>query len=175
MKSTNLVAWQKKALELDRAPSLLAGEGHSAGAPPFTRLQRLLMVASSLLYLSCAHAWQRYSFVWLARCFVLVSALSVGADSGTDVLPESVMRPLRVADRTVGTTGLLSSVLANSTSPLNTLLSVSAVLTSLLFLAKGRRVARADPRARWRYLGWHASWHAYGAAVLVATTVCAQS
>ena len=85
------------------------------------------------------------------------------------------MRPLRMVDRTVGTVGVLSSVIFNATSPTNGLLALSAVLSALCLLAKGRRVARADPKARWTYLAWHGSWHAYGAAVLVAVTWKARS
>ena len=132
------------------------------------------MAGSSLLYLACAHTWWRFKFVGLSRCFCLVSILSLGADAGGGILSEATMRPLRMVDRTVGTAGLVSSVVYNSTSPLNALLAILAVLTSLCFLATGRRVARADPQQRWRYLGWHAGWHAYGAAALVAVTCRAQ-
>ena len=52
--------------------------------------------------------------------------------------------------------------------------AVAAVASSLVFLAKGRQVAMAAPKSRWRYLAWHAGWHVYGAAVLVAVTWRAQ-
>ena len=102
--------------------------------------------------------------------------LSVGADSlGGGLLPEGVMRPLRMADRTVGTVGLISSVVCNASSPTNTALALGAVATSLCILAKGRAVARAEPAARWKYLCVHGTWHAYGAAVVVAVTWRAQT
>ena len=84
------------------------------------------------------------------------------------------MVPLRMADRTAGTIGLLSSVVCNSTSPTNATLTLAAVLTSLCFLAKGRAVAKAEPASRWKYLAFHGTWHAYGAAALVAVTFRAQ-
>jgi hypothetical protein len=159
----------------DQRCSQLSGAGHAVGAPPFTPPQRALMAASSLLYLCCAATWQHYGHSWLGGCFCLVSILSVGADAGGGVLPESVMLPLRMADRIVGTVGLLSSVACNSNSPTNFLFSLLAVLSSLCFLTKGRAVAKAEPTARWTYLVYHGSWHAYGAAVLAAVTWRAQS
>ena len=98
----------------------------------------------------------------------------MGADAGGGILPEVVMRRLRVCDRTVGTIALLSSVYSNSNSLSNTALSVLAVVSSLCWLAKGRAVARAEPLSRWKYLLLHATWHAWGAAALVAVTVRAQ-
>mmetsp|Transcript_15675 Transcript_15675/g.50230 ORF Transcript_15675/g.50230 Transcript_15675/m.50230 type:complete len:169 (-) Transcript_15675:61-567(-) len=159
----------------DHLTTLRSGDGHGKGAPPWTPAQRLLMAGSSLLYLGCAAAWARYGFRRLAGWFCLVSVLSCCGDAGGGLLPEWVMRRVRAADRAVGTVALLASVIFNATSVLNATLAVAAVLTSLLWLAKGRRVARAEPRARWRYLLFHGMWHAYGAAVLVAVTVRAQS
>ena len=133
------------------------------------------MAASSLLYVGPAFAWMSYNYWWLGRCFCLVAVLSVGADSGGGILPEANMKPLRIADRAVGTVALLSSVVFNSTSPTNCAFSIIAVVTSLCWLAKGRAVRSADPTARWTYLFFHGGWHAYGAAALVAVTRRAQS
>ena len=133
------------------------------------------MAFSSLLYLGCAYTWLRFGFVVLSSCFCLVSLLSVGADAGGNVLSERTMRPLRMADRTIGTIALLSAVGCNCTSPLNAVLAILAMLSSVAFLAKGRRVARDNPHARRAYLAWHATWHAYGAAALVAVTCRAQT
>lgn len=184
-KKPNLAAWQQKALTQATSSNFisqavgdqkLSGESNTSGAPPWTPAQRVIMALSSLLYLASAYCWHRFGFLLLSRCFCAVSILSVGADAGGGLLPEQrVMRPLRMADRTVGTVGLLSSVITNSNSPLNTFFSVMAMLTSLCFLARGRQVSRAAPLARWRYLAWHASWHGYGAAALVAITLKAQS
>ena len=133
------------------------------------------MAASSICYVGPAAAWASFGFVRLARCFCAVSVLSVGADSlGGVLLPERAMRPLRIADRAVGTLSLLCSVSFNMTSPSNSALTLAAVLSSLCFLHKGRAVARAEPAARWKYLAFHGLWHAYGAAVLCAVTWRAQ-
>ena len=156
----------------DHAATLRSGGGHaSKEAPPLTALQRLVMGASSLLYLVCAASWLRVGFFWLGMWFCMVSALSVCGDALSGLLRDGLMQRVRVADRTVGTFGLLASVVFNSTTTLNTILSLAAVSTALLWLAKGRAVAKAEPRARWRYLYYHGMWHAYGAAVLTALTI----
>ena len=158
----------------DHSTKMLSGEAHERRG--LSSSQRVVMAASSVCYLACAATWRAYSYVNLARCFGCVCVLSVGADSlGGVVLPERVMRPLRVADRAVGTVSLLCSVLFNMTSIVNSALTLAAVLSSLCFLAKGRAVAKAEPAARWKYLAYHGLWHAYGAAVLCAVTVRAQA
>ncbi len=159
----------------DQAATQLTGANHTKDkAPPFTPLQRLLMALSSLLYLWCAFTFHHFGCWKLFACFCVTSSLSVSADSLTDVVPERVMVPLRVLDRSIGTISLLSSVIVNSNSMTNTILSLAAVLSSLRFLAKGRSVAKSQPKARWTYLAYHGMWHAYGAAVLVGVTYIAQ-
>lgn len=156
------------------APALLRGRSHHEHAPPPTSLQRSLMLVSSLLYLCPAAAWFHFGFVKLCAAFGAVTMLSVTADSGGGILPEALMRPMRVADRTVGTLSLISSVVCNSNSILNWFLSMAAVLSALCFLTTGRASATADPCNRWRYLFLHGMWHAYGSGVLVMVTFHAQ-
>ena len=128
------------------APALLRGRSHHEHAPPPTSLQRSLMLVSSLLYLCPAAAWFHFGFVKLCAAFGAVTMLSVTADSGGGILPEALMRPMRVADRTVGTLSLISSVVCNSNSILNWFLSMAAVLSALCFLTTGRALSPARRR-----------------------------
>ena len=157
------------------SPALLRGESHHRNAPPPTKLQRSLMALSSLMYLCPAFAWFHFDFAKIGSAFCMVALLSVIADSGGGIIPERIMVPSRVADRTVGTSSLLTSVYLNSNSILNFLLSFAAVLSSLCFLTSGRAWAQKHPRKRWTYLLLHGSWHVYGSFILVAVTFAAQA
>lgn len=160
----------------DQTAKLGSGKAHHAGAtPPLTPAQRLVMAASSMLYLCCAAAWWHFGFLRLGAFYCVSSACSVCADSLGGLLPEPVMQRLRMVDRTVGTIGTVFAVAFNCTSLANCAVALAAVATSLCWLAKGRAVAKAEPRARWKYLFFHGMWHAYGAASLVALTFLAQS
>lgn len=159
----------------DHAAAQLTGKAHhSEGTPPLTTTQRFVMGLSSLLYLLPAAAWAHFGFNILCAWFCLVSLLSISADALSGLLPESLMQVVRICDRSIGTIGLVSAVLANSTSVANTVLALLAVATSLAWFVKGRLTAQAAPTARWRYLFFHAMWHAWGALALVAVTITAQ-
>ena len=120
---------------------------HKAGTPPPPLLQRVLMACSSLLYLCCSYAWSHFGYRWLGLWFCLVSALSVAADAGSGLLPERAIGRLRVADRLVGSIGLVTSVVINSDSIPHAGLCCLATASSLCWLAAGR-VARAEPHNR---------------------------
>ena len=65
------------------------GHAHHAGErPPPTATQRLLMVCSSLTYLSCSWTWQHFEYPRLGSWFWLVAAASSVADGIADVLLE---------------------------------------------------------------------------------------
>jgi len=165
-----------KAFFSAQAAALSSGkQHHKAGTPPPSVLQRVLMACSSLLYLCCSYAWSRFSYRWLGVWFCLVSALSVVADAGGGLLTERVIGTLRVADRLVGSIGLVASVVINSDSILHAGLCLLAVASSLCFLAKGRAVARAEPQNRRKYLAYHGCWHAWGAAALASVTLYVQA
>ncbi len=159
----------------DHAAAQASGAGHHAlGAPPLSVSQRVIMGVSSLFYLCSAAAWHRFGFHRLCCWFCLVAALSVCADAMSGLLHDQLMRRVRIADRSVGTAGLISAVVCNSNSPTNLLLSLASVLSALCWLVKGRSVAIARPRNRWEYLFFHGMWHAWGAIALVAVTFHAQ-
>lgn len=160
----------------DQAAAISSGkQHHKAGSPPPTVLQRVVMACSSLLYLCCSYAWSRFGYRWLGLWFCLVSALSVAADAGSGLLPERAIEALRVADRLVGSIGLVTSVVINSDSVLHAGLCFLAVASSLCWLAKGRAVARAEPHNRCKYLAYHSCWHAWGAAALASVTMHVQA
>ena len=160
----------------DQAAAISSGkQHHKAGTPPPTVLQRVVMACSSLLYLCCSYAWSRFGYRWLGLWFCLVSALSVAADAGSGLLPERAIEALRVADRLVGSIGLVTSVVINSDSVLHAGLCFFAVASSLCWLAKGRAVARAEPHNRRKYLAYHSCWHAWGAAALASVTMHVQA
>ena len=159
----------------DQAAAISSGkQHHKAGKPP-TVLQRVFMACSSLLYLCCSYAWSRFGYRWLGLWFCLVSALSVVADAGSGLLPERASGTLRMADRLVGSIGLVTSVAINSNSILHAGLCCLAVASSLCWLARGRAVARAEPHNRRKYLAYHSCWHAWGAAALASVTVHVQA
>ena len=134
--------------------------------------QRFVMGLSSLLYRRRGSVGS-FGFNILCAGFCLVSLLSISADALSGLLPESLMQVVRICDRSIGTIGLISAVLANSTS-VAIRVALLAVATSLAWFVKGRLTAQAAPTARWRYLFFHAMWHAWGALALVAVTITAQ-
>ena len=130
-----------RAFFSDQAAAMSSGkQHHKAGTPPPPVLQRVLMACSSLLYLCCSYAWSRFGYRWLGLWFCLVSALSVAADAGSGLLSERAIGRLRVADRLVGSIGLVTSVAINSDSIPHAGLCCLATASSLCWLAAGRAV-----------------------------------
>ena len=151
----------------------ISGQEHRKG-PPLSQSQRVVMASSSLLYCVPAATFWALSFHNLGRLFCLVSGFSVAADALSGLLPGRAMRVVRLCDRSVGTLELMLAVYVNSTTRINFVLSMAAVLTSLAWLAKGRMVGASQPDRRWKYLFYHAGWHAWGAAALNLVTTRAQ-
>ena len=81
---------------------------------------------------------------------------------------------VRTADRAVGSTALVASVVANSLSPVITACATLAALSAVSVLLWARAVARAEPKRWATYLCLQAGWHVYGAAVLCTVTWLAQ-
>ena len=158
-----------RAFFSDQAAAMSSGkQHHKAGTPPPPLLQRVLMACSSLLYLCCSYAGSHFGYPWLGLWFCLVSALSVAADAGSGLLPERAIGRLRVADRLVGSIGLVTSVVINSDSIPHGGLCCLATASSLCWLAAGRAVARAEPHNRRKYLAYHSCWHALALALALA-------
>jgi hypothetical protein len=159
------------ALLGDHVTAQVTGSAHhSPSSPPLTSVQRTVMAASSFMYFLPAATWLNFGFLRLGFIFCVVSILSITADAFSGLLAEPIMVYVRICDRCIGTAALMSAVFFNSTSMLNFLLALVAVLTSLLWFVKGRLVAKVAPTERWRYLSYHCMWHAWGACALVLTT-----
>ena len=147
------------------------GRSRNPGAP----WQRALMAASSSAYLANAVCWSRYDHPILAGVFIAVAILSTAADALSDaVFAPAALARVRTADRAVGSTALVASVVANSLSPVITACATLAALSAVSVLLWARAVARAEPKRWATYLCLQAGWHVYGAAVLCTVTGLAQ-
>ena len=151
------------------------GSGAAHHAPAWAPWQRALMAASSSAYLANAVCWSRYDHPILAGVFIAVAILSTAADALSDaVFAPAALARVRTADRAVGSTALVASVVANSLSPVITACATLAALSAVSVLLWARAVARAEPKRRATYLCLQAGWHVYGAAVLCTVTWLAQ-
>ena len=151
------------------------GSGAAHHAPAWAPWQRALMAASSSAYLANAVCWSRYDHPILAGVFIAVAILSTAADALSDaVFAPAALARVRTADRAVGSTALVASVVANSLSPVITACATLAALSAVSVLLWARAVARAEPKRWATYLCLQAGWHVYGAAVLCTVTWLAQ-
>ena len=166
----------------DQAASVLSGKVHHTprlasrgrganGARidrPWSKTDAVVMSLSCAAYLMCSVVWYSLGYTRLQRWFYLVTLCSVLADGVR--LPFAAAR---VADRIVGSAGLITTCIVNCTSPANTALVLVTTASALWWLRQSRAAAaRADDVAnghQW-YVFWHAGWHVYGAAALCAMT-----
>ena len=106
------------------------GSGAAHHAPAWAPWQRALMAASSSAYLANAVCWSRYDHPILAGVFIAVAILSTAADALSDaVFAPAALARVRTADRAVGSTALVASVVANSLSPV--MLTYSAKMVNI--------------------------------------------
>ena len=120
------------------------GSGAAHHAPAWAPWQRALMAASSSAYLANAVCWSRYDHPILAGVFVAVAILSTAADALSDAVFAAALARVRTADRAVGSTALVASVVANSLSPVITACATLAALSAVSVLLWARSVARAQ-------------------------------
>ena len=173
--------WKHTWRQRDAMNSFVLAQLHAVGsgaahhAPAWAPWQRALMAASSSAYLANAVCWSRYDHPILAGVFVAVAILSTAADALSDaVFAPAALARVRTADRAVGSTALVASVVANSLSPVITACATLAALSAVSVLLWARAVARAEPKRWATYLCLQAGWHVYGAAVLCTVTWLAQ-
>eukprot|EP00658_Telonema_sp_P-2_P028136 TRINITY_DN21617_c0_g1_i1.p1 TRINITY_DN21617_c0_g1~~TRINITY_DN21617_c0_g1_i1.p1 ORF type:complete len:178 (-),score=24.31 TRINITY_DN21617_c0_g1_i1:248-781(-) len=159
---------QKTAYEMLRS---LVGSEMCIRDRVYTAVDTALIVLSSLSYAFTGWVWMRHGFPGLGWWFVLVAVTSAMADG--------IVRTAtaRCVDRCVAIVVVVASVVYNSTSGANLVLSLSGLASALYWLNQSRRVAKnGTARANVRlYLWYHCVWHSYGALVNAAITWWVQS
>ena len=190
---------------VDQAASLLSGKAHHAHATQHGRGVRVgtpaksdaggagrpcavqpapqphawsthdavVMTLSCMAYLACSVVWWRFGFTRLQYWFYLVTVCSTVAD-GIRV----PFAPVRTLDRIVGSTGLVSAMVVNSTTVANTALVTFTMVSAVWWLRRSRAaaaVAHLTPGGHAAYVWAHAAWHVYGAAALCAMTCYIQT